>query len=265
MSYIKKKIKLYWNKQPCNIKHSKKKFLTKEYFEEVKKKRYFVESHIKNFADFKKYKNKNVLEIGCGIGTDAIEFIKHGAKYIGIDFSEKSIEIVKTRIKIYNLQKFNPILFCGDAEKLHFLKKLKIKFHLIYSFGVLHHTPNMKKCFNEIYKLADYNTEIKIMLYAKNSLKNFLVNKTSVRYEAQDGCPIVHKVSNNDVNDLIKNKFYIIERKQDFIFPYKIQKYKKNLYEKLNYLKIMPKKIFNILSENIGEHLLLYLKKLKKI
>ena len=60
----------YWNRQPCNIKHSKKKLFSKEYFNEVSKKRYFVEGHIKNFVNFKKWKNKKVLEIGFGIGTD---------------------------------------------------------------------------------------------------------------------------------------------------------------------------------------------------
>ena len=92
---IYKKIKKYWNKQPCNINHSKKKYLSKEYFKEVRKKKYFVEKHILEFAKHVNYKNKNILEIGCGIGTDAAEFIKHGANYIGIDFSEKSIEISK--------------------------------------------------------------------------------------------------------------------------------------------------------------------------
>ena len=125
----------------------------------------------------------------------------------------------------------------------------------------MHHTENMQKAFNQIYEIADKNTEIKIMLYAKNSYKKFLLNDTDYRYEAQKGCPVVHKVSDKDVNNLIKNKFNIIERKQDFIFPYKINKYKKNIYDKLNYFKIMPKKIFDILAKNIGEHLLLYLKK----
>ena len=95
MSNILKKVKKYWNKQPCNINHSSKTFLSKEYFEEVRKKKYFVEKHIPKFANFKKYRNKNVLEIGCGIGTDAIEFIRNGSNYTGIDFSEKSVEIVK--------------------------------------------------------------------------------------------------------------------------------------------------------------------------
>ena len=58
MNKIKKKIQKYWDKQPCNVKHSNKKYLSKEYFDEIKKKRYFVHPHIKTFADFKRYKKR---------------------------------------------------------------------------------------------------------------------------------------------------------------------------------------------------------------
>ncbi len=105
MDQTKLKIKKYWNKKPCNVMHSRKKFLSREYFNEVRKKRYFVENHILKFAGFKNYKNKNVLEIGCGIGTDACEFIKNGAKYYGVEYSEKSLEITKQRTVVLNLQK----------------------------------------------------------------------------------------------------------------------------------------------------------------
>lgn len=109
--------KKYWNRQPCNIKHSKKKFLSKAFFNEISKKRYFVESHIKQFAEFKKYKNKNVLEIGFGIGTDAIEFLKYGANYHGIELSNKSFDITKKRIELFKLSK-NSILISDEAENL---------------------------------------------------------------------------------------------------------------------------------------------------
>lgn len=59
------KIYNYWNSSPCNIKHSTKEIGTKEYFDEVEHKKYFVEPHILTFADFAKWKNKKVLEIGC--------------------------------------------------------------------------------------------------------------------------------------------------------------------------------------------------------
>jgi SAM-dependent methyltransferase len=75
-----------------------------DYFEEVRNKRYHVEPHILKFADFDKWQGKRVLEIGCGIGTDAIEFVKAGADYTGIDISTASLAIAKDRFKIYNLQ-----------------------------------------------------------------------------------------------------------------------------------------------------------------
>ena len=255
-------IKNYWNRQPCNINHSNEPGLSKKYFTEVKKKKYYVEGHILKFADFKKYNKKNVLEIGCGIGTDAMEFIKCGAKYIGVDYSDESIRICKRRTEVFKLTKKNPIFIVDNCEELTKIKKLKKKFHLIYSFGVLHHTENMKKAFDQIHKIADKSTEIKIMLYAKNSYKKFLLDITNYRYEAQKGCPVVYTVSDDDVNYLIKKKFKIIEKYQDFIFPYKITPYKNNKFIKINHFKAMPKKIFNILQKNIGEHMMLTLKKI---
>lgn len=257
-----KKIKNYWNRQPCNINHSKETGLSKKYFTEVRKKKYFVENHILKFADFKKYNKKNVLEIGCGIGTDAIEFIKNGAKYIGIDYSDESIKICKRRVEILKLTNKNPFFIVDNCEELKKIKKLKKKFHLIYSFGVLHHTENMQKAFNQIYEIADKSTEIKIMLYAKNSYKKFLLNDTDYRYEAQKGCPVVYTVSDDDVDNLVKNKFKIIKKYQDFIFPYKIKPYKDNKFIKIDHFKVMPKKIFNLLQKNIGEHMMLKLKKI---
>ena len=256
------KVKNYWNRKPCNIEHSKKKFLTKAYFDEIREKKYFVEKHILNFANFKKYENKDVLEIGCGIGTDAIEFIKNNSKYVGIDLSDISLEICKSRIKAYGFDKKNITLINDNCEELNKVKKLNKKFDLIYSFGVIHHTPDMKKVFENIYKIASKNTEIKIMLYAKNSYKNILTKHTDYRYENQKNCPVVHKVDNEDLNILLNGKFKIVNQYQDFIFPYKIKPYKKNQYKKIKHFEVMPKKTFEILKNNIGEHLMLELRKI---
>ncbi|PIY96182.1 class I SAM-dependent methyltransferase, partial [Candidatus Jorgensenbacteria bacterium CG_4_10_14_0_8_um_filter_39_13] len=73
------KVKDYWDSHPCNVRHSPREIGSREYFDEVEKRKYFVEPHIPQFAQFEKWKGKNVLEIGCGIGTDSINFAKNGA------------------------------------------------------------------------------------------------------------------------------------------------------------------------------------------
>ena len=251
--------KKYWNKQPCNIKHSKKKFLSKEYFNEITKKRYFVEPHIKKFADFKRWKNKNVLEIGFGIGTDAIEFLKAGARYYGIELSDKSYHITKKRIDLFKFSK-NSTLINDEAEHLYKNFSSKNNFDLIYSFGVLHHSSSLKKCLHVIYKLMGRNTVCKIMLYAKNSYKYFLMKENLIRYEAQKGVPVINFYTHADIKSIFR-KFKIIDIRQDFIFPYKIKPYKRNRYVKLQHFKYMSPKIFQILKKNLGEHLLITLKK----
>ena len=259
MNKINKISRKYWNRQPCNIRHSQKKFLSKEYFDEVAKKRYFVESHIKNFVQFKKWRNKNVLEIGFGIGTDAIEFLKNGANYKGIELSNKSYEVTKKRIELYNYSK-KSFLICDEAENLSKYFKKKDKLDLIYSFGVLHHSSSLSKCLNQIHKIMSRKTTLKIMLYAKNSYKYFLMKKKILRYEAQKGVPKIDFYDYNDLKKICK-KFKIKEIKQDFIFPFEIGPYKKNKYIKIPHFKFMKKKIFDILKENLGEHLLITLKK----
>ena len=98
------------------------------------------------------------------------------------------------------------------------------------------------------------------MLYAKNSYKYFLMKDNLIRYEAQKGVPVIDFYNINDLNQLFK-KFKILEIKQDFIFPYKIKPYKRNKYYKIDHFKYMKKDIFNSLKKNLGEHLLITLKK----
>src|SRR4051794_1549307 len=94
-------VREYWNSRPCNIRHSPKPVGTREYFDEVEARKYMVESHIPRFADFARWNGKTVLEIGCGIGTDTINFARHGAHVTAVDLTEKSLEVARQRAKVF--------------------------------------------------------------------------------------------------------------------------------------------------------------------
>jgi 2-polyprenyl-3-methyl-5-hydroxy-6-metoxy-1,4-benzoquinol methylase len=127
----------FWDTRPCNIRHSRSEIGTKAYFDEVEKRKYFVEPHIPPFAQFEKWKGKRVLEIGCGIGTDAVNFARAGADYTGVDLSGASLDLARRRFAVYGLR---GTFHLGNAEELLQLVPVQV-FDLIYSFGVIHHSP----------------------------------------------------------------------------------------------------------------------------
>ena len=261
-------VKEFWNNSPCNIRHSKSKLETKKYFNEVESRKYFVEPHISRFAEFEKWKGKKVLEIGCGIGTDSINFARAGADLICVELSEKSLDIAKKRFKEFGLE---ANFYCGNAEEMSKFVPIE-EYDLIYSFGVIHHTPNPSNVLNEIKKYAKKDTTIKMMLYSKYSWKTFIffikngykfgfsLDKT-IQYfaEAQLNCPVAYTYTNSSIKELLGD-FEIKEIKKDHIFPYVIKEYIKHNYKKTFIFRMMPNRMFKWLEKKLGWHYLITFK-----
>jgi len=257
------KVRSYWNAQPCNIRHSEKEVGSKEYFDEVEARKYRVEPHIPLFAQFERWKGKQVLEIGCGIGTDTINFARAGAEVTVIDLSDASLEVAKKRAEVFGVDvSFNH----GNAEKITSILPDK-KYDLVYSFGVIHHTPNPEKVIEEIKKVMNPESELKIMMYNRFSWKSFWVlmkygkgrlweiDKWVAKYsEAQTGCPVTYSYSKKSIRKLL-NGFIIKDIQIDHIFPYSIPEYRKYQYKKVWYFRYLPKGLFRFLERNFGWHL----------
>jgi len=258
------RVRAFWDGRPCNISHSQKPVGSREYFQEVEARKYFVEPHIPAFAQFERWRGKKVLEIGCGIGTDSVNFARHGADLSVVELSETSLDVCRKRFDVYGLA---ASFYCADAEQLTNVVPVET-YDLIYSFGVIHHTPNPEKVFEEIKPYCGPQTEIRVMLYSKWSWKVFwaiLKYGKGAFWQAQElmrayseaevGCPVTFYYSQRDVRRLMCD--YEIEGlRKDHIFPYVIEKYVEYQYEKVWYFRWMPRPLFRWLEHRFGWHTL---------
>ncbi len=258
-------VRRFWNQQPCNIRHSPKPIGTRDYFDEVEWRKYFVEPHIPVFAQFQRWNGKKVLELGCGIGTDSINFARAGACLAAVELSEKSLGICRKRFEVYGLQ---GDFYCGNVEQLSSFLPIQA-YDLIYAFGVIHHTPHPERVFAEIRKYCSPQTEIRVMLYSKWSWKVFWIilkygrgafwrvaELVRAYSEAQTGCPVTYYYSFRDVRALLKG-FAILEIRKDHIFPYVVEKYINYEYKREWYFRWMPRPLFRCLEGKLGWHTLI--------
>jgi len=256
----------YWNRRPCNIRHSTAEIGTKEYFEQVEARKYLVEPHIPTFAEFSKWKGKKVLEIGCGIATDTINFARAGAEVTAIDLSSKSLKLAAKRAEVFGFSdRIN--FYEANAEKLSEFIPAQ-KYDLVYSFGVIHHSPHPEKIIGQI---RDYfihpGSTLKLMVYYRYSWKVFWMlmqekgrfwklDKIIAKHsEAQTGCPVTYSYTKKTIKELIGENFDIEDNYVEHIFPYRIPEYVKYEYVKEWYWQMLPENGFRRLEKNLGWHL----------
>jgi 2-polyprenyl-3-methyl-5-hydroxy-6-metoxy-1,4-benzoquinol methylase len=262
-------VRSYWDQRPCNIRHSPKPVGTREYFDEVEARKYFVEPHIPRFAEFDRWQGQKVLEIGCGIGTDTVNFARHGATVAAVDLSPQSLDLARRRVEVYGLQ--NQVRFySGSAEELTSFVPVE-PYDLIYSFGVIHHTPHPGRVLQQMRSYAKPGTTIKIMVYHHRSWKVFdilmgygkgqfwrIEELVAEHSEAQTGCPVTYTYTRDEGRRLIESSgFHASNIFVDHIFPYRIPEYVKYQYVKSWPWSRTSPSLFRWMERHFGWHLCL--------
>jgi SAM-dependent methyltransferase len=170
-----REVRAFWGTEACgsHFVHARKG--TAEFYEQYRDFRYRVEWHIPLLVPFHATRNKRVLEIGCGNGADGTMFARAGANYTGVDLTDAAVEATREHFGMLGLAGTFQI---EDAERLSFADE---SFDFVYSYGVLHHTPNPAKAFSEIHRVLKPGGKAVLMLYHKHSLNYYLRILTYMR------------------------------------------------------------------------------------
>ena len=262
------RVREYWNSRPCNLRHSPEPIGTREYFDQVEARKYLVEPHIPGFAQHHRWAGQRVLEIGCGLGTDTIAFARAGAHVTAVDLSGRSIELARQRAHVFGLQ--DRIQFIeADAERLsEFVPPAP--YDLVYSFGVIHHTPHPERVLAEIrtHYMGPRST-VKLMVYHRWSWKVLAIlfreahgafwrldEAVARNSEAQTGCPVTYTYTRRSATEwLERNGFQVDELFVDHIFPYVVGEYVRYRYKKAIPFRWLPRSVMRGLERRLGWHL----------
>lgn len=130
---LKERVRRFWESEACG----------ERYGHDQDRVRYELEPEIIDFADFASAHGKRVLEIGVGMGSDFVRWLRAGATATGIDLTERAVAITRERVAA---EGFHADVRVADAEALPFDDE---QFDIVYSWGVLHHTPDTARAINE--------------------------------------------------------------------------------------------------------------------
>jgi ubiquinone/menaquinone biosynthesis C-methylase UbiE len=162
---LKEEVRDFWNADPCGSRY----LGDRADFEAHARARYQLEPYIHEFAGFARSVGQRVLEVGVGMGADYLEWLKAGAQATGVDLSGASLEHAKRRCEMAG---YAPDLRVSDAEHLPYPNET---FDIVYSYGVMHHSPDTPQCLHEAWRVLKPGGALRVMIYHHPSLTGFML------------------------------------------------------------------------------------------
>jgi ubiquinone/menaquinone biosynthesis C-methylase UbiE len=169
------KVHGFWNTEACDTNVVENAADDRDFYEKFREQRYRTQWHIPLLVPFVEAKAKKVLEIGIGNGADGVMWALNGGSYTGVDLTEAALEATRRHFEVLGLigtfQKEN-------AEQLSFANE---SFDIVYSHGVLHHTPDIQRAIDEVWRVLKPGGRAIIMLYHKTSFNYYFRIMTYMR------------------------------------------------------------------------------------
>ena len=189
-------VREYWNKKPHEFEVSKNPPGTIEFFHDIEEYHYRKLNYLKRLVDFKRYKGKKLLEVGCGFGTDLVSFAKGGAKVTGIDISDNAVELARKNME---LRRVPGEVLQMNGEDLNFRDN---SFDAVYSHSPICYTPHPEKMVEEMHRVLKAGGEAVLFVYHSDSWLNFLSTSFHIKLMRNDA-PVFRQYSINQLRELL--------------------------------------------------------------
>jgi ubiquinone/menaquinone biosynthesis C-methylase UbiE len=182
-------IERYWNERIHDLEMTKHALGTREFFADLDDYRYDKLHYLPRLVRFDGYAGRELLEVGCGIGTDLVRFAKGGAMVTGIDLAKTAIDLARKNFDLNGVKARE--LRVGNGEVLPYADA---SFDVVYGHGVLQYTEDAGRLVKECHRVLRRGGEAIFMVYNRISWLNAMSTLTNVALEHQDA-PMLKKYS----------------------------------------------------------------------
>lgn len=166
---LKAEVRQFWDASSCGEIYAKG-LGTEWRLEKHAEARYRLEPYIRDFARFEEGSDQDILEIGVGMGADHLEWARSGPRRLaGVDLTPRAVAWTSQRLAAYG---FVSELQEGDAEHLPFPDG---SFDIVYSWGVLHHSPDTSQAFREARRVLRPGGVLRAMIYHRPSIVGLML------------------------------------------------------------------------------------------
>lgn len=246
------RVRRFWEEHVNNEYFTRHDRGTPEYFAEIERRRYASHYHLPEL--FERLRplapGRRLLEVGCGIGVDTLRLARLGfAEVVGIDLTAVAVRLAARRARREGL---GTVRFgVGDAEVLPFADG---SFDVVYSFGVLHHTPRIERAVSEVRRVLVPGGLAVVMLYHSRSLVNLVHRLLGLPFESprnlKDHCPVVYRYRREAARELF-SEFGDVTLRAEYPFTYGMRAA----------ARLVPRGLERALGHRIGWHLMIEARK----
>ena len=189
-------IRDYWNEHIHDLEVATEPIGSLRFFDQLDEYRFDKLRYLPQVVDFDGFRDKQLLEVGCGVGIDLARFAKGGAEVTGVDLAEVSISLANDN---FSLRRLNSDLKVMNGEDLDFEDE---SFDIVYAHGVLQYTAHDDKMITEIKRVLRPGGEAIMMVYNRNSWLNAMSKVMKVGLEHEDA-PVLKKYSIDEYRQLL--------------------------------------------------------------
>lgn len=182
-------IQRYWNHRIHDLEMTDAEVGTKAFFDDLDEYRFDKLRYLPKVVDFSSYPGQQLLEIGCGIGTDLVRFARGGTRVTGVDLAATAIDLARKNFALNGLTPEE--LRVGNGEQLPFANN---SFDIVYAHGVIQYTANPAALIAEAHRVLRPGGTGIFMVYNRVSWLNALSKVMKVPLEHEDA-PVLKKYS----------------------------------------------------------------------